>query len=111
MANPVEDASKGPEPPSDTSTTLTVGTRRSQLARIQTDIVDAALKREFPNYNYKIHAMDPLGDRDKITALYNFNAKSLWTHELEALLEVGELDCIVHSLKGTKLPTHSHYWH
>lgn len=50
--------------------------------------------------------MDPLGDRDKTTALHAFNAKSLWTSELEALLEASELDLIVHSLKDmpTQLP-------
>jgi hydroxymethylbilane synthase len=83
--------------------TITIGTRRSKLARIQTDIVLAALQKEYSSYTFKIHAMDPIGDRDKITALYSFNAKSLWTHELEALLEVGELDLIVHSLKGILL--------
>lgn len=85
--------------------TITIGTRRSKLARVQTDLVLAALQKEYPSYTYKIHAMDPLGDRDKITALYSFNAKSLWTHELEALLEVGELDLIVHSLKGNTSPS------
>ena len=50
--------------------------------------------------------MDPLGDRDKTTALHAFNAKSLWTSELEALLEAHKLDLIVHSLKDmpTQLP-------
>lgn len=53
--------------------------------------------------------MDPLGDLDQRTALYNFkteNAKGLWTSELEALLEAGTLDMIVHSLKDmpTTLP-------
>jgi hydroxymethylbilane synthase len=87
--------------------TITIGTRRSKLARVQTDLVLAALQQEYPSYTYKIHAMDPLGDRDKITALYSFNAKSLWTHELEALLDVGELDLIVHSLKGWSSPPSS----
>lgn len=88
----------------ETAKTVTIGTRRSKLARVQTDLVLAALQKEYPSYTFKIHAMDPLGDRDKITALYSFNAKSLWTHELEALLEVGELDLIVHSLKGLPSP-------
>ena len=86
--------------------TITIGTRRSQLARLQTDIVVAALQAAHPEHTYKIHAMDPLGDRDKTTALYQFNAKSLWTSELEALLSAGTLDLIVHSLKDmpTTLP-------
>ncbi|KAF2432415.1 porphobilinogen deaminase [Tothia fuscella] len=95
------------ESTSTTTKTLRVGTRRSQLARIQTDIVVAAVHAQFPEYKCDIHAIDPLGDRDKITALYAFNAKSLWTEELEVLLEGGELDFIVHSLKDmpTQLPT------
>lgn len=90
----------------DTSKTITIGTRRSKLAMVQTYIVAEALSKAFPEYTYKIHGMDPLGDKDKLTALYNFNAKSLWTSELEALLEVGDLDMIVHSLKDmpTQLP-------
>jgi hypothetical protein len=89
-----------PVPTADTTKTMTVGTRRSHLARIQTDIVVAAIQKAYPDVKCNVHAMDPLGDRDKITALYNFNAKSLWTEELEVLLDGGELDCIVHSLKG-----------
>jgi hydroxymethylbilane synthase len=100
MASTTEPAA---EAPADTSKTITIGTRRSVLARIQTDIVLASMQKHFPAYTYKVHAMDPLGDRDKITALYNFNAKSLWTEELEVLLESKELDLIVHSLKGMVL--------
>lgn len=92
---------------SDTANLITIGTRRSTLAMIQTDIVRDALLAASPEYTYKVHGMDPIGDRDKITALYKMNAKSLWTSELEALLELGELDMIVHSLKDmpTQMPT------
>lgn len=88
---------------------ITIGTRRSHLARLQTDIVLNTLQSLHPEHTYKVHAMDPLGDLDKSTALYNFkteNAKGLWTSELEALLEQGKLDLIVHSLKDmpTTLP-------
>ena len=97
-----------PSKPSSASqpTTITIGTRRSQLARLQTDIVVAALRSAHPEHTYAIHALDPLGDRDKTTALHAFNAKALWTSELEALLAAGELDLIVHSLKDvpTTLP-------
>ena len=50
--------------------------------------------------------MATLGDKNQTTALHAFNAKSLWTHELEALLLEGKLDLIVHSLKDmpTQLP-------
>ncbi|KAA6408713.1 MAG: Porphobilinogen deaminase [Lasallia pustulata] len=50
--------------------------------------------------------MATLGDKNQSTALHAFNAKALWTHELEALLLDGTLDLIVHSLKDmpTQLP-------
>jgi hydroxymethylbilane synthase len=95
-----------PDTSSQLSKPIVIGTRRSALALVQTDIVHKSLLAAFPQHTYKIHGMDPLGDKDKLTALYAFNAKSLWTSELEALLETGELDMIVHSLKDmpTQLP-------
>ncbi|KAF2396868.1 porphobilinogen deaminase [Trichodelitschia bisporula] len=92
-------------PPSTTGT-ITIGTRRSALARKQTSFVEAGLQKAWPDQKTAVHAMDPLGDRNKVTALYAFNAKNLWTYELEELLGKGELDLIVHSLKDmpTSLP-------
>lgn len=48
-----------------------------------------------------------MGDKNQITALHKFNAKSLWTSELEAQLLDSTLDLVVHSLKDmpTQLPT------
>ena len=82
-----------------------IGTRRSVLARVQTDIVAKDLKKAWPDHKFEIHAMNVMGDNDQTTALHAFNAKALWTTELEALLEKGELDMIVHSLKG--IPSNS----
>ena len=47
-----------------------------------------------------------MGDKNQTTALHEFGAKSLWTHELEAQLLDGRLDIIVHCLKDmpTQLP-------
>ncbi|KAK8157412.1 porphobilinogen deaminase, dipyromethane cofactor binding domain-containing protein [Phyllosticta citrichinensis] len=83
-----------------------LGTRRSALARVQTDIVEAALTKAWPGQRCEIHAMATMGDKNQTTALHEMGAKSLWTHELEALLETGDLDMIVHSLKDmpTTLP-------
>ena len=47
--------------------------------------------------------MATIGDKNQVTALHEFGAKSLWTHELEAQLLDGRLDCIVHCLKD--MPT------
>jgi hydroxymethylbilane synthase len=50
--------------------------------------------------------MSTMGDKNQTTALHDFGAKSLWTHELEAQLLDGRLDLIVHCLKDmpTQLP-------
>lgn len=89
-----------------TSQTFHIGTRRSILALKQADEVVALLKAAWPSYTFEIHAMATAGDKDQTTALHKFNEKSLWTQDLEVLLESGELNLIVHSLKDmpTQLP-------
>lgn len=93
-------------PPSAVATlpTIKIGTRRSALAQIQARAVEKQLKDAFPDRTYAVHAVLAQGDLDKITPLQQLsqgeNAKSLWTGELEAMLELGELDMIVHCLKG-----------
>ncbi|KAK6350175.1 porphobilinogen deaminase [Orbilia brochopaga] len=84
-----------------------IGTRSSRLAMIQTNIVRDALLARHPDATFEITAMKTMGDKDKVTALHSFGAKSLWTMELEALLLDGEVDLIVHSLKDmpTQLPS------
>lgn len=88
-------------------TTIHIGTRRSLLALKQTDIVQKALQKACPEFEYEIHAMSTMGDKNQVTALHDFGAKSLWTHELEAGLMEKKLDLIVHSLKDmpTQLPS------
>jgi hydroxymethylbilane synthase len=89
-----------------TADTIHIGTRKSALAMIQADMVLAQLKKAHPETQYEIHAMSTMGDKNQVTALHEFGAKSLWTHELEAQLLEGKLDLIVHCLKDmpTQLP-------
>ncbi|KAB8210848.1 porphobilinogen deaminase, dipyromethane cofactor binding domain-containing protein [Aspergillus parasiticus] len=89
-----------PQPP------LRIGTRRSNLAMVQAEGIRDCLQKIAPDRLYEIEALRTLGDRDQLTALYNFGAKSLWTTELEEKLNAGELDVIVHCLKDmpTSLP-------
>ncbi|KAL4821321.1 porphobilinogen deaminase, dipyromethane cofactor binding domain-containing protein [Aspergillus spinulosporus] len=86
---------------------FTIGTRKSKLALLQTDLVLAALKEQFPDYTFKIHSRETAGDQNTTIALRDFTTKNLWTQELEELLEAGSVDLIVHSLKDvpTLLPT------
>ncbi|KAI4814987.1 hypothetical protein KUCAC02_005158 [Chaenocephalus aceratus] len=80
-----------------------IGTRKSQLARIQTDSVAEKLKELYPELNLEIVGMATLGDKILDTALSKIGEKSLFTKELENALERNEVDLVVHSLKD--LPT------
>lgn len=80
--------------------TFIIGTRKSKLALLQTDLVVAALKKSWPEYTFQIHSQETAGDKNTVIALREFTTKNLWTQELEELLMAGDVDLIVHSLKG-----------
>ncbi|CAG6007605.1 unnamed protein product [Menidia menidia] len=85
------------------SQVIRMGTRNSQLARIQTDSVAAKLKELYPDIHLEIVAMTTVGDKILDKALSKIGEKSLFTKELETALEKNEVDLVVHSLKD--LPT------
>lgn len=80
--------------------TFVIGTRQSKLALLQTNLVLAALKESWPECSFQILSKETAGDLNTTIALREFNSKNLWTEELEQLLIAGEVDIIVHSLKG-----------
>ena len=88
-------------------TSFAIGTRQSALALTQTSIATTILQSAYPHFSFSVHKMATMGDKNQTTALHQFNAKSLWTSELEAQLLDGTLDLVVHSLKDmpTQLPT------
>ncbi|PNI65920.1 HMBS isoform 16, partial [Pan troglodytes] len=69
---------------------IRVGTRKSQLARIQTDSVVTTLKASYPGLQFEIIAMSTTGDKILDTALSKIGEKSLFTKELEHALEKNE---------------------
>jgi hydroxymethylbilane synthase len=78
-----------------------IGTRKSKLALLQTDYVLKALNEKWPDHQFNIRARDTAaGDLDKVTPFTDMPVKNLWTHDLEQSLIAGELDLLVHSLKG-----------
>ncbi|XP_030633196.1 hydroxymethylbilane synthase, b isoform X1 [Chanos chanos] len=85
------------------SRVIRIGTRKSQLARIQTDSVAEKLKDLYPDVHLEIVGMSTTGDKILDTALSKIGEKSLFTKELENALERNEVDLVVHSLKD--LPT------
>ena len=80
-----------------------VGSRKSVLALLQAEWVVASLKKLHPDVDFEVRGMLSTADKDKITALYKFGGKGLWTNELEAALLANELDMIVHCAKD--MPT------
>ncbi|KAI8080012.1 porphobilinogen deaminase [Halteromyces radiatus] len=83
--------------------TFRIGTRKSQLAMVQTELVCSLLQKSYPQHKFEIVAMSTTGDRILDVALSKIGEKSLFTKELEVALEDGRVDFVVHSLKD--LPT------
>ena len=80
---------------------LKIGTRKSKLALLQTDATVNALASSWPAFTFEIKARDTAaGDIDKVTPFKDMPVKNIWTHDLEALMIEGQLDILVHSLKG-----------
>ncbi|OAL71191.1 porphobilinogen deaminase [Trichophyton violaceum] len=86
--------------------TFTIGTRKSNLAVLQTEIVRDALVARWPDCEFNVHTRDAAGDLNKVTPLREFTSKNLWTEELEEMLLAKQLDLVVHSLKDvpTQIP-------
>lgn len=88
---------------SSTSNTINVGSRCSELALCQTNLVIGMLKDKNPNLNFNVIKMTTKGDQILDKALNKIGGKSLFTKELEVALDDKRVDFVVHSLKD--LPT------
>ncbi len=76
-----------------------VGTRGSQLARAQTELALAALKRVAPDVALETVVITPAGDRDKTTPLSILGGQGVFSKELHEALLDGRIDLAVHSVK------------
>ena len=101
--------------------TINIGSRRSQLALIQTKLVIERLERFYsnnpdrlrwigqstdrddPKLEFDVVTMTTTGDKILDKPLPTIGSKSLFTGELEVALLDGKVDFVVHSLKD--LPT------
>lgn len=80
-----------------------IGSRKSQLALIQTDYVLKELTSIYPNKSFEVISMSTIGDKILDKSLSKIGEKNLFTKELEIALKNKEVDFVVHSLKD--LPT------
>lgn len=83
--------------------TIRIGSRKSQLALVQTRWVQKQLATTFPQMNFEVHTMSTQGDKILDVALAKIGDKGLFTKELEVGMLNREIDFAVHSLKD--LPT------
>lgn len=79
--------------------TIRVGTRKSLLARIQTQIFADKVREIFPDVSIEIVPISTKGDERLEKALSSFGGKGVFTKELEEKLLGGEIDLAVHSAK------------
>ncbi|MTJ08504.1 MULTISPECIES: hydroxymethylbilane synthase [unclassified Anabaena] len=84
-------------------TTIRIGSRKSQLALVQTYWVQAQLQKSFPDITFEVHTMSTQGDKILDVALAKIGDKGLFTKELELGMINKDIDFAVHSLKD--LPT------
>lgn len=82
---------------------IRVGSRKSELALIQTKHVIKRLQDIYPDIKFEIITMSTTGDKILDKPLPKIGEKSLFTKELEIALEQKIVDFVVHSLKD--LPT------
>jgi hydroxymethylbilane synthase len=79
--------------------TLRLATRSSPLARLQAELVVAALGRAHPELAVEVVTSDTIGDRTQQVALHEIGIRGLFTNEIDALVTSGRADLAVHSAK------------
>jgi len=77
---------------------LTVGTRGSKLAIIQTEIVVTALRKKFPFIDFNIITIKTKGDIDN-RPIFTIDRKGVFEKEINEAVIKNTIDFAVHSLK------------
>ncbi len=78
---------------------ITVGSRESKLAVIQSNIVIDSLRESHPEINVELLTMKTTGDKILDKTLDKIGGKGLFVKELDKALVDGRADLTVHSLK------------
>ena len=79
--------------------TIRVGTRKSLLALVQTQLVTDKIRELFPDINIELVTMSTKGDERLDKSLASFGGKGVFTKELEEGLLSGAIDIAIHSAK------------
>lgn len=78
---------------------LKIGTRRSKLALVQTEMVISAIKAKFPDIDIETVYIVTKGDKILDKSLSVIGGKGVFIAEIEKALTSGEIDLAVHSAK------------
>lgn len=79
--------------------TIRIGTRGSQLALYQAELVKTRIHLELPLISVEIHKIKTSGDMIRRGGTAPFDTKRIYTREIEEALLAGEIDLAVHSAK------------
>ncbi len=78
---------------------IRIGTRKSNLALAQTNLVIEEMKRIEPEVEVEIVSISTKGDRILDQPLLSFGGKGVFVEEFESKIQKGEIDIAVHSAK------------
>lgn len=84
---------------------LTIGSRGSQLAVIQAEFIATKIRQAHPQLDVTITRIITHGDRDRRTHLARMTGVGIFVKELEEALLDGRIDLAVHSLKDMPVLT------
>lgn len=79
--------------------TIKVGTRKSRLAMVQTNIIIEKIKQVAPELNFEIIPISTVGDEILNKPLIEFGGKGVFVDVFETALLNGTIDLAVHSAK------------
>ena len=78
---------------------IRIGSRKSRLAVIQTELVMEMIRETHPEIELELITMETTGDRRLDVTLDKIGGKGLFVKELDRALLEGRIDLAVHSLK------------
>ncbi|AOY75453.1 hydroxymethylbilane synthase [Clostridium formicaceticum] len=78
---------------------IRIGSRASELALVQAEMIMKMLKEKFPQYDYEIIKIKTLGDKILDKTLSKIGGKGLFVKEIQAALLEESIDLAVHSMK------------
>lgn len=83
---------------------IKIGTRGSELALIQTNMVIAGLKEAYPDTLFEIVKITTKGDQNQKSPIYEFGGKAVFVEDIEQAILSGTIDMAVHSAKDMPNP-------